>query len=132
MPGGSCGARTPGRSVKTGTYNIVAATPTLSPLPGTYNTPQSVTISDATPGVSIYYTLNGSTPTTSSTLYTGVAIPVSTTTTINAIAVGNGYAASLVKTGTYSIVAATPILSSWPITWRSSLNSPTRVEPAGS
>ena len=47
-----------------------------------------MTITDATQGVSIYYTTNGSVPTTASTLYTG-PIAVSSTTTLNAIAVLN-------------------------------------------
>ena len=48
-----------------------AATPTFSPAAGTYSGAQSVTISDATSGATIYYTTNGTTPTTSSTKYTG-------------------------------------------------------------
>lgn len=57
----------------------------MSPKPYTYNTPQSVTLTDSTPGVTIFYTTNGSTPTTSSTPYTG-PITVATTTTLQAIA----------------------------------------------
>ena len=43
-----------------------AASPTMSPAPGTYTSTQSVTLSDTTTGAVIYYTLNGTTPTTSS------------------------------------------------------------------
>ncbi len=49
----------------------LTATPNFSPGAGTYSTPQSVTISDSTPNASIYYTTNGTTPSTGSTLYSG-------------------------------------------------------------
>src|SRR4029077_8596244 len=61
-----------------------AATPTFSPVAGTYTSAQNVTISDTTAGASIFYTTDGSTPTTASTRYTS-AIPVGATTTIKAI-----------------------------------------------
>src|SRR6266542_949365 len=88
--------------VTSATYTFVAATPTFSPTPGTYTAPVSVKLSGASPGVPIYYTTDGSTPTTSSTLYTGV-FPVSATTTIKAIASGNGYGTGGVASGTYTI-----------------------------
>jgi N-acetylneuraminic acid mutarotase len=89
-----------------------AATPTFSVPAGTYTTVQTVTISDATAGATIYYTTNGTTPTTSSTNYTA-AIPVATTETIQAIAVASGYTTSGVASATYTIppnfsVAAAP------------------------
>lgn len=92
--------------------SAAAATPTFSPAPGTYSSAQSVTISDATAGATIYYTTDGSTPTTSSTVFTG-PIAVSSTETINAIAVANGCSNSAVASGTYTIApaAATPTFS---------------------
>jgi hypothetical protein len=79
-----------------------AATPTFSPAGGTYTSAQSVTISCATSGVSIYYTTDGSDPTTASNLYTA-AIPVSVTTTIKAIAAGGGHTQSAIASATYII-----------------------------
>src|SRR5208282_1778956 len=102
-------------AVAGGTYTIIASPPNFAPAPvGTFTTPQTVTLGDATPGVTIYYTTNGSTPMTSSTQYTG-PFTVSTTTTINAIAAGNGYSASAVATGTYTIIASTPSFSPAPV-----------------
>lgn len=105
-------------AVGTGVYTIniptQAATPTFSPAPGSYTATQSVTLACATSGASIYYTTNGSTPTTSSTLYTG-AISVASTTTIKAIATATGYTQSGVASGTYTIsvapTAATPVIT---------------------
>ena len=92
-----------------------AAIPSFSPAPGTYTLAQSVTLSDATSGATIYYTTDGSMPTTSSTKY-AAAIPVSNTTTISAMAAASGYSNSNVATGVYTInislpTAATPTFS---------------------
>ncbi len=95
-------------AVATATYTInspPAATPTFSPAAGTYTAAQSVTLSDPTPGALIYYTTNGTTPTTASNLYTG-PIAVSTTTTIKALAVASGFLNSAVATATYTIQPA--------------------------
>jgi hypothetical protein len=90
---------------------IGAQPPIFSPLPSAYITPQLVTLTDSSPGVTIYYTTNGSTPTTASTPYTG-PIPVSTTTTINAVAAGGGFGLSTVASGTYAITSPDLIVSS--------------------
>jgi hypothetical protein len=91
-------------AVASATYTIqsAAATPTFSPVAGSYSSAQSVTISDTTSGATIYYTTNGTTPTTASTKYTG-AISVSSTTTIQAIAVASGFNNSSVASATYTI-----------------------------
>ena len=80
------------------------ATPTFSPAAGTYTSAQSVTISSATEGATIYYTTDGTEPTTNSTQYNG-AISVSSSTTIKAIATAAGYDNSSVATATYTIVS---------------------------
>jgi sugar lactone lactonase YvrE len=81
----------------------VVATPTFSVASGTYTAAQSVTISDSTPGVAIYYTTNGNDPTISSMQYTGTPITVSVTTTIKAIAVETGYTNSAIALATYTL-----------------------------
>ncbi|HXC03078.1 MAG TPA: chitobiase/beta-hexosaminidase C-terminal domain-containing protein, partial [Opitutaceae bacterium] len=93
-------------SVASATYTISAATtvatPTFSPAGGTYTSTQSVSLSDSTSGATIYYTTNGNTPTTSSTVYSG-AISVSSTTTIKAIGAKSGDTTSSVASTTYTI-----------------------------
>jgi Chitobiase/beta-hexosaminidase C-terminal domain len=95
------------------TINSSAVAPTFNPAPGTFTSTQSVTMADATTGAKIYYTLDGSAPTTSSTPYSG-PLSVSQNTTINAIATAPNYSASVVSNGFYSIqipAAATPAIS---------------------
>jgi len=84
-----------------------AATPTMSPPPGTYNAAQFVALSDATSGAAIYYTTNGTTPTTFSAKYSS-PIPVAATTTIKRIAVATGYTNSDVASTTYTITPPPP------------------------
>ncbi len=79
-----------------------AAAPSFSPAPGTYSAAQSVMLADSTTGATIYYTTDGSTPTTSSTKYAG-AISYSADTTIQAIATATGYSQSAQASGTYRI-----------------------------
>src|SRR5882724_6866819 len=85
------------------------ATPTFSPAPGTYSSAQTVTVSDATSGATIYYTTNGTTPTTNSTVY-AAPITVSITQTIQAIAVATGYTQSAVGSATYSISTGSNVI----------------------
>src|SRR6185503_4510716 len=96
-------------AVASAAYTIKAATPTLNPAAGTYVTSVSVTLSAAA-GASIYYTTDGSTPTTASTLYTG-AISVTQSRTIKAIAAAAGMSDSDVASSAYTIKAATPAIS---------------------
>jgi len=106
---GSTGSSAATQNVLSWTYvspaGSAAAAPAFSPAAGTYATPQSVTISDATPGTTIYYTTNGTTPTTSSSVYSG-PITVSATETLEALAVEAGYTNSAVATAAYSIAPA--------------------------
>ncbi|GHG16766.1 MULTISPECIES: chitobiase/beta-hexosaminidase C-terminal domain-containing protein [Amycolatopsis] len=84
-----------------GSTTTVAA-PTFSPPGGTYSSAQTVTISSATAGATIRYTVDGSTPTASSTLYSG-PISVPNSRTVNAIALKSGSTTSPVSSATYTI-----------------------------
>jgi hypothetical protein len=84
------------------TCTTATATPTFSPAAGTYTEAQTVTISSATTGATIYYTTNGTTPTTSSTQYKGPVI-VSKTETLKAISYFPGWATSSVGSASYTI-----------------------------
>jgi hypothetical protein len=93
--------------------------PVFSPVAGTYTTSALViTMNNTTyPYATIYYTTNGSTPTTASTMYPQIPQPmsaqsvgnvedlsISATTTIKAIAVAPGYSSpSAVSTAAYTI-----------------------------
>jgi len=93
-----------------------AATPEFSPPGRTYTKAQSVRISDATAGATIYYTRNGTTPTTLSNLYSE-PITVSSTEKIEAIAVAKDHTRSAVASASYTInlpTAATPAFPRWP------------------
>lgn len=86
------------------------ATPTFSPAAGTYSEAQNVTISCTTTGATIYYTTDGTTPTTSSSVYSS-AIAISETTTVKAYAVKANMIDSEVATATYTIQAAPTVIT---------------------
>jgi hypothetical protein len=88
----------------------ITATPTLSVTAGTYAAAQTVTISDATANATIYYTTDGTAPTTSSSVYHG-PITVSSSETLEAIATASGYTISAVATAAYTINLPTPDFS---------------------
>ena len=103
------GAGLPPSETSTASYQIgtVAAAPVFSPSAGTYTVPQSVTIIEAAPHATVYYTTNGTTPTTTSAKYTA-PITVSATQTIKAFAVATGYADSPVASAAYTITPVIP------------------------
>lgn len=73
------------------TVPIQVAAPVFSLASGTYTGSQSVAITCATIGTAIYYTVDGSTPTLASTLYTG-PIQVSSDRTVRALAATTSFA----------------------------------------
>jgi hypothetical protein len=75
-------------------------TPVIGVASGTYTAPLSVTITDTDAATTIYYTTDGSTPTTSSSVYHG-PIAVSANATVVALAI-SGRADSQLAAATYS------------------------------
>ena len=91
------------------TSTPAVATPTFSPVSGTYISTQSVTISSTTGGAVICYTTDGSTPTTNGagtcthgTTYSA-PVTVASSLTINAIATESGFTDSIIASAAYTI-----------------------------
>lgn len=107
---------TMGTANATVTANFVAvssiATPTISPVSGAVEKGQEITMSCETDGAAIYYTTDGSTPTSSSIEYSALNKPtISSATTIKAIAIKDA-TSSAVASATYTIKkVATPTFS---------------------
>jgi alpha-tubulin suppressor-like RCC1 family protein len=93
--------------ILTPSYGPTAA-PTFSEATGTTSAVQfSITATSATPGATIYYTTNGTTPTTSSpSIASGGSIAVSASETVNAIASAPSYTLSTESTATYYVTGA--------------------------
>ncbi|MCK5559401.1 MAG: chitobiase/beta-hexosaminidase C-terminal domain-containing protein, partial [Thermoplasmata archaeon] len=83
------------------------ATPTISPNGGKFESSVKVTISCTTPGVSIYYTLDDSEPSKSSTLYTG-SIMLYGSATVKAKAFKTDCITSETVKASFEIYVATP------------------------
>ncbi len=79
-----------------------AATPVIAPASGSYVSSVSVTITCSTPGSTIYYTIDGSAPTTASAIYTS-AFELTASTTVKAIATAPGFNQSAMASATYNI-----------------------------
>ncbi|HZP59124.1 MAG TPA: TIM-barrel domain-containing protein [Opitutaceae bacterium] len=80
-----------------------AAAPVFNPGGGTYTSAQTVTITSSTPGASIRYTTDGSTPSeTAGTVYS-TPVSIGATATLKAIAYESGYTDSGITSATYTI-----------------------------
>jgi hypothetical protein len=73
--------------------------------------PTPITMTCATEGANIYYTIDGSMPTASSTPYTG-AVEVNNAITLKAIAVASGYSDSPVTSVSYVLACGIPAINS--------------------
>ena len=108
-----------------------AALPTFSPAGGTYSSAQAVVLADSTPGATIYYTTDGTTPSASSTKFS-TAIRVSSTTTLQAIAVATGYSASDVAVATFSIATGASLAGTVTLGGKAVANATVMLYAAGS
>lgn len=90
------------------TDTLAANPPSYSPPAGTYADVLNVRLSSDS-NSTIYYTTNGTTPTTSSSSITsGGTVPVTSNGTLTAFAVKSGFANSSISSGAYSFRTGTP------------------------
>ena len=89
---------------------VTPAQPVILPTGGVYPAAQLVSIAEPTPGAVLYFTIDGSTPTTSSPAYTAPFL-VSTAQTVRAIAVAPGIPNSSVASESYLPVTAPTVLA---------------------
>jgi PKD repeat protein/methionine-rich copper-binding protein CopC len=100
-------------AILTITFDLIAPTTTTDIASGAYNNTQNVTLTatdDQDISPDIYYTLDGTDPTTNSTLYT-IPISISSTTTLKFIAVDDTGNISNVQTETYTIDTVVPTVA---------------------
>jgi len=105
-----------------------AAMPAITPAGGTFTAAQSVTITDATASATIHYTTDGSTPAASSPAYQA-AIPLSSLTTVQAMAIAPNYANSGVATATFKFQTPSGIITLAPTATPSGSSKPLPLTP---
>ena len=89
------------------------------------NGSNAISITTTTPGATIYYTTDGSAPTTSSTEYTEPLTDNVSNVAIKAIAVKEGMITSAVGSGTVKLQCATPVITRNGLTFTLSCSKPT-------
>ena len=118
--------------VASASYTIAepCATPTFSVAEGTVDEGTEVSLSCATDGATIYYTTDGTTPTTSSDVYSS-ALTINSSQTIKAIAAKDGMAYSAVASATYTIRDYANLPFVWDGGPKTNLNAVTGVTTSG-
>ena len=89
-----------------GTNLQVVALPAFSVASGTYQTQQSIALSTTTPNATIYYTTDGTDPSTASAEFDPahpIIVPLHTSVTIKAMADRAGWISSQIATATYTV-----------------------------
>ena len=98
-------------SVSKAIFTNKVATPTFFPTTSAVTNGTLVTISTVTPGATLYYTTNGTTPTTGSLIYSS-PLPIRQPVTVKTFGIESGYSNSAVATASYSMAqVATPVFS---------------------
>ena len=105
-------------AVAVGSFTVVSvptvATPVIAPAGGIFTNSVLVTLSCATPGVSLTYTTDGSTPTTNSSSYGG-AFTLTNSAAVKVLGVVAGFNPSAVAIGSFTVVSvptvATPVIA---------------------
>ena len=93
-------------AISIGALDFSVRAPAARPPGGAFDTALSVALFCQTQNATMYYTIDGTTPDTSKTLYTGTPIALAVTTTIKARAYVGGLFASSVSTFTFTNDAA--------------------------
>ncbi len=88
----------------TTTLTILAVTPTISPSPGTYGSPQTITITDTTPSATIYYSGSGMFQTGYVQYIGPITLSGEGNESITAYALAPDYAQSEVASAAYALV----------------------------
>jgi len=94
-------------AVRIGVYVLRVGAISFSPAGGTYDSPQNVGITCATPGAVIHYTTNGMNPTESDPVFTD-PVTVDRTMTLKARAYKTDWSMSTTFTAVYTLAPATP------------------------
>jgi chitinase len=106
-------------ALKTVEYKVHYNAPTLTPSSGTYAAGKTITITHTVAGAQLYYTLNGSEPTTASPLYGGpVPLTVPGAATLKARALIHGHVWGATKTGAYTITSSGGSMPAGWAVWR--------------
>ncbi len=89
---------------------LQAPAPMLSVAAGSYSSSQRITLTHSAPNAIIYYTLDGTTPSSSSSVYRD-PIMITNDCTVNAIAVVEGFTTSAVASAHYAFFTTTEVFS---------------------
>lgn len=108
----------------------VAATPTISPNGGAILDTDFVTLTSATTDANIYYTIDGSTPSTSSTVYVG-PISLASDTTVKTITAGDSYQTSAEASASFTVTPTPPPVVRGPLKYFSGFETGTVISLEG-